>query len=125
MKRRPDDRLRTFDVHVTELLSESAGNGTWSVHQDLVAGTVETIEPHREALRSWLVAVRLLDARGDEMYLPGIMDLLESMPITDNTRDVIGVIRRHWQGLQEGLDGIVLEDSRGPIKPRQAFELLA
>jgi hypothetical protein len=125
MKRRPDDRLRTFDVHVTELLSESGGTGTWSVHHDLVAGTVDTNEPHRESLRSWLVAVRLLDARGDDMYLPGIIDLLELMPINANTRDVIGLIRRHWEELQEGLDGIVLEDSRGPIKPRQAFELLA
>lgn len=125
MKRSPDDRLRTFDVHVTDLLSESGGTGTWSVNQDLLAGTVETVEPHREPLRSWLVAVRLLDARGDEMYLPGIMDLLDSLPINDNTREVIGVIRRHWLELQEGLDGIVLEDSRGAIKPRQAFELLA
>jgi len=125
MKRTPEDRLRTFDTHVTELLTESAGHGTWSVTHHLPANTVETVEPPREPLRSWLMAVRLLDAKSDEFYLPDLMDILDAMPIRDKTREVIAVIRRHWTDAQAGLDGIVLEDSQGPITPKDAFELLA
>jgi hypothetical protein len=125
MQRASDDRLRTFDTHVTDLLTESGGRGTWSVQHELIAGTVETVEPHREALRSWLMAVRLLDAPREDIYLPDVLDLLEAMPIRDSTREMVGAIRQQWQDAQTTLAFIALEDTQGPITPRDAFELLA
>jgi hypothetical protein len=118
MQRASDDRLRTFDTHVTDLLTESGGRGTWSVQHELIAGTVETVEPHREALRSWLMAVRLLDAPREDIYLPDVLDLLEAMPIRDSTREMVGAIRQQWQDAQTTLAFIASRTPR--VRSRRA-----
>jgi hypothetical protein len=123
MRRSGEDRLRLFDTHVSELLSESAGTAEWSVKFDLVAGTAETVEPHREAFRSWLMAVRILDAPREDIYLPAVMDLLEGQPICDETRELVGMIRGHWTNAQTSL-GVQMIDGEGTITSREAFELV-
>lgn len=96
----------------------------WSVRVDLVSGTVETDEPHREALRSYLVAIRILDAPKEDLFLPRVMDDLEAMPIAIATREMVAICRRSWTEAQHTL-GVVIEDGQGQITPRMAFELLA
>jgi hypothetical protein len=122
--RTPEERLRLFDRHVTELLGESAGRVRWSTTYDLVAGTMETTEPDREPLRSWLIAVRGLDAPGDDTYLPSVMDTIEGFPLMDKTRRVVVRLRQVRHHAQTTL-GVVLEDSEGILSPRHCFELLA
>lgn len=119
-----EERLRLFDVHVRDLLTESAAQANWSVRVDLMAGTVETDEPHREALRSYLVAIRILDAPKEDLFLPRLMDDLEAMPIANATREMVTLCRRRWTEAQSTL-GVVIEDVQGQITPRVAFELLA
>lgn len=120
-----EERLRLFDEHVTDTLSESGGHVGWHVHIDVVKGEVTSTGPGREALRSYFLAVRLLDTPNEpDLYLPNVMDDVESYKITDERRELIEFLReRHRDASVKG--DISLEDLSGPITPRDCFELVA
>lgn len=123
--RSTEERLRLFDAHVTDLLTESGGRVGWSVHVDVVNGRATSTGPGREALRSFMLAVRLLDTpKEPDLYLPNIMNGVSAYPITDERRELIEVLReRHGEASASG--HISLVDSTGAITPRDAFELVA
>lgn len=126
VKRSSDDTLRLLDTHVTELLTESAANAGWSLTVAEVdnATRVTTEEPHRESLRSYLMALRLLDALRDDLYLPNVMDHIEAYPVGDDTLGHVQRIRVEWTQAQTYM-GLTLKVAGVPVTPRDAFELLA
>lgn len=65
MPRTRDQRLRLFDRHVTSLIAESGSHATWGVTWE--AEGVTMTESGRESLRSWLLAVRALDAPSEDV----------------------------------------------------------
>lgn len=121
MARSVAERLRTFDRHVTELIGESVSRTTWEVHW--TPRGITTVEPHREAFRSWLVAVRNLDAPSEDTYLPRIMDDIRTSTRVAVTRERIDALRVQYDDLQRTHLGEIA--GVGEITARQCFEDLA
>ncbi len=95
LRRTRDQRLQLFDRYVADLLTESAAQGSWQVTWEVTG--VTTKEPGRESIRSWLLAVRGLDAPKDDTYLPTIMDDLDAMSASEITRQRVAVLRQRYE----------------------------
>lgn len=120
-----EERLRLFDQHVTDLLSESGGQVGWGVHFDAFTGQATSTGPGRESLRSFLMAVRLLDSPNEsDLHLPKVMDAVESFSITDERRQLVGMLREQYNEASVA-NHVSLGDLDGPITPRDSFELVA
>jgi hypothetical protein len=122
MPRTPDERLRVFDRHVLDLLTESVARSSFSVSWK--PDGVTTDEPGREALRSWLIAVRGLDAPKDDTYLPTIMGDLDALAGADVTRQRVGVLRERYRRAAVRTPATVTGPD-GPMDGRACFEMLA
>jgi hypothetical protein len=117
-----DERLRLFDQHVKELVEESGSHAAWTVSWT-PAGTT-TDEPHRESLRSWLLSVRALDNRRDDLYLPSIIKDIESLTESDVTRRRLADLRARHAAAQTSRLGTITGPN-GNMTPRDCFDDLA
>jgi hypothetical protein len=123
MARTREDRLRLFDRHVTDLLTETGAHSTWTVSWNVEHGA-STSGPSREALRSWLMAVRLLDDPKSDTDLSRIMADIEAMAQAAITADRLAALHERREQANVSRMGVVTGPD-GPMTPRQCFEDLA
>jgi len=123
MTRTRAERLRLFDRHVLDLIGESGSRGAWSVSWNDETG-VSTDEPGRESLRSWLMSVRLVDDPKSDVYLPAIMDDIDTLAGQAVTHERIAILRERRDRADVSRLGTV-RGPDGPMTPRQCFEDLA
>ena len=123
MGRTKAERLQLFDRHVAALIAESGSRATWSVTWHRQDG-VSTAEPARESLRSWLMAVRLVDDPKSDVYLATIMDDIDALAEQDVTHQRIEILRQRRERANVSRLGVV-RGPDGPMTPRQCFEDLA
>jgi hypothetical protein len=113
-------RMKTFDRAVTLLRTESGGNFTWTMQ---IGGQDSSQRPPRESFRSFLMAVRNFDSRGEDIYIGTILDDIESFALLDATRWWVNVQRQLWEEAKERLLMDVKVNSE-LVTPRTCFEML-
>lgn len=125
VRRTDDQRLGLFARRYDEMAREPAAHFTWSwtIHFDTGVPTLDLQEPSKQEVRSLLMDVRKLDSRGEDLYLPGVIALL-----ADRVHDPIfsqGLLdaRNHYDIYQKAPGMFEVEDARGVMKLRDAFEL--
>lgn len=106
-----------------ELIAEVGPRMTWSVSWDVDRG-VSTDEPGRQALRSWLMSVRLLDDPRSDVELGSVMDTIESLASAAVTHERLAILRARRQRADVSRLGVVTGPD-GPMTPRACFEDLA
>jgi len=122
--RTPGGRLHAFDQAVTSLKTESASSGEWAIV--LGENGVTTQEPHREALRSYLMAVRALDTPSEpDLFIPKIIEVLLRHELQPDTVRWLGVMQKRYDDAQKDLLMGEITDSYGTFTPRECFEMLA
>jgi hypothetical protein len=124
MPRTPELRLRLFDRHVNELINESGSRATWTISWDRDRGT-SSQPPDRESLRSWLLAVRGLDAPRDDTYLPTVMDDLDALASDDLTRQRVGEQRAQRDRVQAISPLGTITGPLAAMTPSECFKMLA
>ncbi|MEP6468887.1 MAG: hypothetical protein ABJC24_03875 [Chloroflexota bacterium] len=127
MARRSDeDRLRLLDIVMDRIAAEPALQEPFSVKLTFEGNELsqEVSEPSRPNLRSLLMEVRKLDAPGDDVYLPELLDIIASRASEPAFQQGLKDARAHYDRMQASGD-LVIRDDEGPMSPRQAFELWA
>jgi hypothetical protein len=124
-KRAEDDRLRLLCRIVERIPNEPAWAQPFSVEVRFEPGaqSMQTVEPPRSDMRSLLMEVRKLDQPGDA-FLPDLFDIVARRVTADSDRRAIRRVRAVYDRLQL-TDDIKLDDGRGEISARTAFELWA
>jgi hypothetical protein len=78
LRRSDDERLVHFARRADSIFAEPALQGEWggwtTFEQETVTSTIT--EPRREDVRSLVIDLRKLDAPSEDLFLPGIIDLL-------------------------------------------------
>jgi hypothetical protein len=124
MRRTDEQRLELFARRMDGLAAEPGLGHQWSwqIHFEGDHATTTYDEPRREDVRSLLIEVRKLDSPGEDLYLPGILDLLSSRAADPVFQAGLKDARRHYDENQ-GLGDFHYADDDGPMTLREAFEI--
>jgi hypothetical protein len=123
--RTTDERLQLFDRHVRELVTESASLSTPTIVMDFKEWKFGGTTPEREALRSYILAVRNLDSERFErdLFLPNVMTDFESFALTLWATAWMQPLRDEYTWINTHADAF--HAGRGWLTLRDQFELLA